>query len=399
MKVKRIFGCFIVVLFCAIIVAVPILTKLEEYRVYSIFENKNLALPPVFSAEGLFNNEYLPSWDVYLGDHIYRRDDILALKTFLDLRIAKRPVLNGVVIQEDLLLPFHNYNSIPDHAEISEQAETMASDLYDLERFINDNGGEFLYLGVPQQYSILRDSYPGNFNSNAETLELTESAFFASLEKYGIDYIDMMSEFLETDDFEKYYCRTDHHYNLFGAFFTYQKLIAEMNAAFDANLPVMGEADIEFITIKNPYYGSHSRKLYNLYDVNEKLHYFIEKEPLPCIVANNGNTDPGTVFRLPDNENSPVTGQVYMGGEMGEVVISTNREELPDILLFGDSFAVRLRPFLYHSFNETRVLDLRYYTGMTLWEYIELHRPDYVVCIRNDTVYLSFVGNGDLTPP
>jgi len=39
-------------------------------------------------------------------------------------------------------------------------------------------------------------------------------------------------------------------------------------------------------------------------------------------------------------------------------------------------------------------LDFRYYTAQTLGEYIDKHKPDVVICVRDETVYLSTDGNG-----
>ena len=41
-----------------------------------------------------------------------------------------------------------------------------------------------------------------------------------------------------------------------------------------------------------------------------------------------------------------------------------------------------------------RALDLRYYDEMTLFEYIEQHRPDYVIALRDRMQYNQAVGNG-----
>ena len=85
-----------------------------------------------------------------------------------------------------------------------------------------------------------------------------------------------------------------------------------------------------------------------------------------------------------------------MGGDIAETVIATNRPELPSILLFGDSFTNAVETFLYTSFDKTRSLDLRHYTGMALTEYVRLYRPEIVVCLRDDANYLTETGNGDV---
>ena len=92
-------------------------------------------------------------------------------------------------------------------------------------------------------------------------------------------------------------------------------------------------------------------------------------------------------------EDLPTTYNLYMGGDFGETILETNRPELPDVLIFGDSFTNPLETLFYTGFDETRSLDLRY-NDVSLLDYVAEHRPDVVLCVRDDTSYLSAEGNG-----
>jgi len=83
-----------------------------------------------------------------------------------------------------------------------------------------------------------------------------------------------------------------------------------------------------------------------------------------------------------------------MGGDISETIIQTNRPNLPNVLLFGNSYTNALETFLYTSFNETRSLDLRYYKEKGILEYIDGYRPDIIICMRYDIEYLLQSGNG-----
>ena len=83
-----------------------------------------------------------------------------------------------------------------------------------------------------------------------------------------------------------------------------------------------------------------------------------------------------------------------MGGDIGESVITTNRPKLPNILIYGDSFTNPLETLLWTQANELRSIDFRYYTQCTLKDYIAEHKPDIVICVRDETVFLSEAGNG-----
>lgn len=83
-----------------------------------------------------------------------------------------------------------------------------------------------------------------------------------------------------------------------------------------------------------------------------------------------------------------------MGGDIGETVIRTGRDDLPSILVFGDSFTNPLEGLLYASCDEFRSLDFRHYDAMTLYEYIDLYQPDIVIAVRDNMSYNQFEDNG-----
>ena len=408
MNTKKVFNIFIAAGFCLVIFLVPVLTKLSTNKEFSFFENRNLAAAPSLSFEAKDKSwdkilsDYLASWDIYFSDHIVQRDNFLRLKNLIDINLLKRPVVNDVIIQKNLLLPFNSYslNTNEQFQTTAEWESYVMSILFsEVDELIKSYGANFIYIGIPEQYSMLREFYPQYLNSNAEQLSYIESQFFYRLEKKSVDYINMRTEFEESDDYTKYYFNTDHHYNYFGAYLTYQILIDKINTQYNANLPILSKDKIEFIKLDNPFYGSRNRKLYSRYDSTDKLYYYTEKNPLPFTRTDDGNESPAIVFNLlPDksDKNSPVTYNIYMGGDIAETIIQTNRDYLPNALIFGDSFTNPLETFLYHSFNETRSLDMRHYTAQTILEYIEEYKPDYVFCVRDDTMYLSFAGNGDV---
>ena len=85
---------------------------------------------------------------------------------------------------------------------------------------------------------------------------------------------------------------------------------------------------------------------------------------------------------------------LYMCGDRAETVIKTNRPQLPDVLIYGDSFTNALECLAYYSFDEMRSIDLRHYDKMSLADYIEEYKPDYVICIRDYEALIKTEGNG-----
>jgi hypothetical protein len=99
---------------------------------------------------------------------------------------------------------------------------------------------------------------------------------------------------------------------------------------------------------------------------------------------------------LPDDEQMEVTYLAYMGGDIPETAIATNRPELPNCLIFGESYTNAVETMIWTAFNETRSLDLRHYNKQTLAEYIADWQPDVVICMRDTSKFLEAEGNGVL---
>lgn len=207
-----------------------------------------------------------------------------------------------------------------------------------------------------------------------------------------MDFLDMAAVYDAQGRPENYYSAVDHHYSYYGAYAAYRAILDRL-AAEGWNLPVLTEEDLDFTELPNPYIATRNRKLYNLWPNGERAVIGVQKNPVPFTRYDNGELSDRPLFVLPEEDYLPTTYNLYMGGDFGETVLETDRPDLPDALIFGDSFTNALETLLYASFNETRILDLRHYDGMSLRDYIGRYRPEVVLCIQNDTFYYLSDGN------
>jgi hypothetical protein len=190
-----------------------------------------------------------------------------------------------------------------------------------------------------------------------------------------------------------YYSAVDHHYNYYGAYDAYRTILDTL-ASSGWDLPVLTEEDLDFVELPNPYIGTRNRKLYNLWPNSEKAVIGVQKTAVAFTRRDNGTLSEKPLFVTPASDDLPTTYNLYMGGDFGEIILETDRSELPDILIFGDSFTNALETLLYASFDETRILDLRHYTEKSLKDYISDYQPDLVLCVMSDTFYYTTTGNG-----
>ena len=382
--------CFLCFIFAGMAVAI-VKPKAET----SFFENRALAAAPVLSRSSFISGEWFSGWETYFKDHAPGRDTLLSASARLDLFMLRRPVVNDIVVTPTRLLSFNGYQSV-DQADIAGQAAEMADRLQALDAVVRECGGSLLYVAVPGQTAYFADSYPVYLDNRSVYTDAVLSGFESALTARGIAFLDMGGVFDAIGHPEDLYSSADHHYTLEGAYQTYTAIMDRLGSDGRFSLPVLTLHDFTVTTLENPFLGSRSRKIFNLIPSPERLSVAVPKRDIPFTRTDDSKAATPFIYSLPQNAWSAVTYEVYMGGDVGETVISTNRPELPDMLIVGDSYTNAVECLLYTSFNEMRSLDLRSNKGLVLTDYIRDHRPDIVILLRDYSVLLSPDGNGSI---
>lgn len=383
--------------FLVFLATVPVLMLLTGNHSVSWYENRNLATAPELTAESVLNGDYFDGWDDYFSDHIVGRNTICKLYTWLQLRVLGKDIVNDITVCEDVLM----LNAGTGGGNIDyvySSADRMAEENADFAAYVAEMGGAYLYVGVPHQLSYYADRCPDYIYDGQRYLGLVRQEVHDSLDELGVSNINMLSVFDEEGRPEEYYYDTDHHYTIYGAFRTYAEIMETLSEQ-GFSLPVLTEQDVTFHSLPNPFLGTADRKLYGLYGSAYTADYFELNEPIAYERSDwsSGTRTDAPVFALPATDEEYVTYSLYMGGDYSRTVIDTGRDELPNVLIFGDSYTNVLECILYSSFNEMHSLDMRYYDAMSLREYIAEYRPDVVICVRADNSYLLDTGNGDLS--
>ncbi len=387
---KKLWQILFLAAVCLVLIAVPVLSIFGPRQHVSLYENRTLASLAPLNLTTLFDGSFFGSMEKALSDHIFRRDDWLRAYVVWQTRALDKPVVNTIVLGDDALVPYRT--PVYEQPDYSDKGQAMAEKLLPIRDLVESWGGHFLYVGIPEQSSAMREHYPDYLYSGALVTDEVRRSMASSLADAGIDFLDAVP-ILEQGGIEQYYLKGDHHFNLRGAYVCYRAIMDRLSE-LGLELPVLLEEDMRYVALPNPVYGSRSRQLYNAVDVGDQIEIY-EGPDLPFDRWDEGVKTDSTVFSLPENETDPAAYSIYMGGDKAETRIDTHRPDLPRVLVFGDSFTNAIETFLYRSFGEMRSIDLRYYTEKMLSEYIADYQPDVVLCIRDDLSYLSAEGNGD----
>lgn len=393
MKQKKIANIVLVLAFAGFLAAAMVITLGKPQGGWSYYENRTLAQMEELTPQTLWDGTFANSVEPTLQDHAAGRNTLLKLSAWMDMELFHRPVVNQVIPVEGMLLSWNPYET-PDPELIQQQADSMASQLGELRDVVESHGGKFYYVAVPGQYTYFEEEHPDFLNNRATYTDLEIPAFQQAMEEQGVTLIEMGEILAQQGNPPEYYSTVDYHYTFGGAYATYLAILERINQDFDHSLTVLDEDSLVRETLPNPYLGSRARKVFGLWETDEKLEIGLPSQPIPFTRTDNGQEVPATVYTLPGNDTDEVAYAAYMGGDIAETVIDTGRDELPSLLIYGDSFTNPVEGLMYYSFDEMRTIDLRHYKDMTLADYIALYQPDVVVGIRDYESLLSADYNG-----
>ena len=394
---KRICEWAMALLFSGTLLVLMAATVLLPKERYSYYENRNLSAFPEISAETVLSGQAFGDLETLFCDYAAWRTPALKAVTWADLNVFHRPVVNDIVVTDDALL--EQLYTMPDTADdIARKAADVAADNAALRDQIESYGGHYCYIAVPCQYAYYEDEYPSYLENRSAYTAAELAALNSTMDAQGITHVDMGPIFDSLGHLPAFSSKVDNHYGLRGAYETYRAAVQALNDAYGLALSFPEEgADVTFSALPNPYMGSRTRKLLGLRGNEEKLLTAAFREDIPFTRFDNGGEVAATVYALPATDTEPLTYELYMGGDIAETVIRTERPSLPSVLIFGDSFTNPVESLAYYSFDELRSVDLRHYTAQSLRDYIDAYRPDVVLCIRDYQSLLSREYNGNLS--
>ncbi len=394
---KRICEWAMALLFSGALLTLMAATILLPKERYSYYENRNLSAFPEITVETVLSGQVFGDLETMFCDYAAGRTTALKAVTWCDLNVFHRPVVNDIVVTDDALL--EQLYTMPDTADdIARKAADVAADNAALRDQIEAYGGHYCYIAVPCQYAYYEDEYPSYLENRSAYTAAELAALNSAMDAQGVTHVDMGPIFDSLGHLPAFSSKVDNHYGLRGAYETYRAAVQALNDAYGLALSFPEEGtDVTFSALPNPYMGSRTRKLLGLRGNDEKLLTAAFREDIPFTRFDNGGEVAATVYALPATDTEPLTYGLYMGGDIAETVLRTDRPELPSVLIFGDSFTNPVESLAYYSFDELRSVDLRHYTAQSLSDYIAAYKPDVVLCIRDYQSLLSREYNGNLS--
>ncbi len=343
----KIFFVFMGLVFALLLLLMFLMNVISPTHSFSEKENRVLTQRPAPSVSRIVSGKYEKDYESYVNDQFIFRDLWITVKAGTDRLLGKNES-NGVYLGKKsyLMEAFHTPDESQQDATLSAMA-SFAKKHSDLKQFA---------LIAPTSVSTLKQYLPANAPVDDQSAYLDElSSFF---DQNGISFVDVRNV-LKDNIKEGLYYHTDHHWTTQGAYYAFTILGKSLALDTDKYTYKSSPASYHF-------QGMLSAKTGFLSNKQEELDVFLPEDadnyPESVINYVEEQTKSASFYDVQSLEGRDKY-SVFFGGNHAEVKITTNTDSDDTLLIFKDSYANCLVPFLAPYYKKIVMIDPRYYFG------------------------------------
>jgi len=335
----RQFGAvFIMILFgaAALNLAIP-------DRRYSSSEKRNLTRMPEISLEALTSGEFMDQTEDYLADQFVLRDTWMRIRTGID-RMLGKVESQGVYYGKDCYLIERFDGANEEEQKLNQDAVIAFKEKYpEIEMY---------FMLVPNCVSLQCELLPPDALTSDQNRYI--DTFYEAVDS-AVNVLDVRPALKSTGEEQQIYYRTDHHWTTDAAFSAYQSVQEEMGLLSEAS-------DYESYLVCSDFVGSLASKSGFFAKIKDRISVYLPEEQTVDFVVTYDEQMKKTVscFQM-DYLKSDDPYQIFFGGNHPQITIETTADTNRKLLIFKDSYANCLIPFLVPEFKLITVVDPRYY--------------------------------------
>lgn len=251
----------------------------------------------------------------------------------------------------------------------------------------------FTFFSFPAKATYIRTPHP-SYMPEDNGLE-NNRIFLKMLQEKGVDQVKLMDSIkVFTDDqldVHELYFKTDHHWNIHGAFKGYQAMVQVLSDKMDIAITPLTQDELEYFCLPQDFAGSWNKFYHMLLPTDDKICYLespeFNQQRITMKRADKiEHVTRDEIYALGKNS-SPEESINFSVGYSSDFGILSITNDLYDanehILVLKDSY---FNPIQFHfasHFKQTTIIDLRYFEG-DLTTYINELGPSHVLMAYND---------------
>ncbi len=393
MKLKYILLPFVFLIF---IFGLSIFSVMAPDRDISKLENRGLTQFPELSKEAVLTGAFFKDFEAYFTDQFFKRDKWVELYTLWEMKMDKTFVNGYHVTTDQWIMPQ------PSNTFYKKELELSAASLNELGAMLQSRDTELYFFPMPAKVFEMAELLPsfvprgkGKENTNFLLDNLDEQVV------HGVNVSEKLNKEISFEEKKSYYFKTDHHWNIKGAFFGFKTMIEEISKTQPIKSELNIEEEYDFTCEKGKeIIGSWNRNLHMLVNAVDDMpcHYHPKNFSLADMDYYNGVISEEKKMEFNEYYATGLQKDLQQmeyhdayANNYAELNI-VNHEKDNDIkaLLIKDSYANPLVPHIASLFKQTTVFDPRYDKKRSTIDLLNDRDYDVVIILYNTN---NLIGN------
>jgi alginate O-acetyltransferase complex protein AlgJ len=294
-------------------------------------ENRPLVEKPVFTWTWSTIRNYPKEFERYFRDHLGFRNSLIRWYNYIHVKWLKISPLNQVLIGKDgwLYLGGANIDYYRGTLPLTRRKTArVARIIQERQTWLADRNIPLLYIFVPEKSTIYPEYIPDSINRVSDKTLLDHLTMY--LREYStVDFVDFRGMLLEAKKKDLLYQKSGTHWNCRGAYLGYRETIEHLSRNYP-DLKPLGETDLVF-----------QRETVKGFDLSVMLglsHFFVEEQ----VLISPRNPRAKRMDNVALKEYYPT--RPHYATEIPDPA-------LPRAVMFRDSFADKMIPFLSEDFQ------------------------------------------------
>ncbi|MTI96232.1 MAG: hypothetical protein FH749_12275 [Firmicutes bacterium] len=356
----------IVTLFVSFLGGMMLINLLTPDRAFSERENRYLARRPELRVDNIISGRFSRQFEEYITDEFAGRDRWVLAKADIE-RALLRTENNGIYFGRNGFL-FEHYR---------EPGAALDTNIRQLNRFAQLAGELPVHMLLAPNSIAVYPEYLPRYATVYDQLAVKEKVA-AEIEP-AIEFVSVHGALREYRD-EYLYFRTDHHWTMRGAYYAYAKLAPALGFT---PLPL---SDFTAEIVSTEFWGTYFSRANNRWLESDTIEILRPLNPISVDVWFNDREGRYNKLFFTHHLDTRDQYSLFLDGNHPQTIITSDVGNGKKLLMFKDSYAHVLIPYLTAHYEEIHVIDLRFF-DRPLAAYLEEEQFDQALFLYNISAF------------